>query len=581
MQNLVVIDQTTIGYNITTEEYHNPQYKGIVYRAFMKRLDSITINKVVNGYRRSRWSQEAFDANLTRSDVPIHNVIKDEHYWKAMDEMHKRFKPQNPLKVVHYADLRLYPWRLSTNVGAPYNVSETWRSIINYKYLFGIITDNRMSKHNLYNHFFTKNRYLYHRIKDGHTTDNFGTDLRYWNTAFARLHLVEEHEPDKVRLVFGAPTLLLQAEMAFIWPIQISLLNRGPHSSPMLWGYETIIGGWNRLNTWFQNHYPGLKTYFAFDWSQFDQRARHTVIDDIHKVWRSWFDFEAGYYPTTMYPESNPEPQRLENLWNWMCNAIKTTPLLLPNGTLIRFQHSGIFSGFLQTQILDSCYNMVVILTVLSRMGIDITTLALKVEGDDSIGGTNFYVHHATYPAFLQTFAMYAEEYFGSKLNEKKSEISSTLEGMTVLKYKNQSCYPVRPKEELLAMLYYPERSQSLPSLMARAIGIAYANCGVHADVYAICEDIFNHLNSIGVVPDFKGLPGAFQFDPQFTNSDDPEDETDFTPVPVKTDGTTPFGVPLHRFPTFFETMNQMLNDDRTLLTDRHWLSTFFLETPL
>lgn len=580
MQNIRTIDHHDFAKPIATRDYQNPAYSGIVYHAFKKFLTSDEIDHIVNDYRRSKWSQDAFDVNLSRIDVPEHHVPKDEHYYKALAIMNKHFAPKTKLKPVHYADLRLYPWRLSTNVGAPYNTSTRWVEHVKAKHTSGLIADTRMSKHNLYNEFFINNRFLYHRIKDGFTTDNYDNDLKYWNTAFARLHLVEQDEPDKVRLVFGAPTLLLQAEMAFIWPIQISLLNRDSES-PMLWGYETITGGWNRLRTWFASKHPDLSTYFTFDWSQFDQRARHTVIDDIHALWRNWFTFDEGYYPTQYYPESQPEPERLQNLWNWMCNAIKKTPLLLPSGDLIEFQHSGIFSGYLQTQLLDSCYNMVMLLTVLSRMGYDPETIALKVQGDDSIGGMPYNIPRFYYPTFLNLFAYYANYYFGAKVNDKKSELSDTLEHLEVLRYRNRGGIPYRSRDELLAMLYHPERSQSLPILMARAIGIAYANCGVHPEVYLICEDIFNHLSSIGQTPDILGLPGVFQFDDSLDTTPFPTDETDFTPLPSRSVEPSTPPVDLTHFPTYFETTKLMINDNRTLLTDRHWLTTFFLETPL
>jgi hypothetical protein len=581
MQNLRIIGHNDTAKPIHTAEYHNPAYQGVVHNAFKKFLSSQEIHHVVYEFRRSKWSQEAFDENLRRIDTIDHHVVKDAHYYEALKQMDRMFSPKHKLKPVHYADLRLYPWRLSTNVGAPYNVSKRWIEYVHYKFSMSAISDSRMSKHNLYNEFFVNNRFLFHRIKDGYTTDTYGNDLKYWNTAFARLHLVKSNEPDKVRLVFGAPTLLLQTEMAFIWPIQTSLFNRGLHDSPMLWGYETITGGWNRLLSWFNLYHPRLSTYFALDWSQFDQRARHTVIDDIHQIWRSWFDFDSGYVPTVYYPQTEPEPHRLENLFNWMCQAVKKTPLLLPNGDLVEFQHSGIFSGFLQTQLLDSCYNTVMILTILSRMGYPSETVVLKVEGDDSIGGLTNLVPPVLYSSFLEMFAHYADLYFGAKLNDKKSELSPNLEGMTVLKYQNKGGFPFRPWDELLAMLYHPERSQALPNLMARAIGIAYANCGVHTKVYLICEDIYNHLASIGITPNVKGLPGIFQFDNIPSSQSYPSDTTGFSPTPDRSDQPSILDIDLSHFPTYFETVRLLMTDSRSLLTERHWLSTFFLETPL
>jgi hypothetical protein len=328
----------------------------------------------------------------------------------------------------------------------------------------------------------------------------------------------------------------------------------------MLWGFETLKGGWYKLRNWFSTSHPLCLTFFAFDWSSFDLLARHTVISDIHSKWRTWFDFDNGYWPTHLYPVTTPEPTRLENLWNWMTHAVLKTPLLLPDGRLVEFLHSCIFSGYLQTQLLDSCYNMVAILTILSRMGFDITKVAIKVQGDDSIGGLLNLIPEAGFPSFLESFGIYAKLYFGSILNLKKSKLLSTLEHAEVLKYQNSGGLPYRSIFELLALLKHPERSQSLPALMARVIGIAYANCGVHSRVYHICEDIYGYLLSINITPDPKGLPGVL------SHLESP-DET-----------VTQF--PLDRFPTLFDTMKLMTDVSKTDISIHTWNTDHFIGTP-
>lgn len=578
MQNIQVLGHRSYAPFLTREEYTNSSYKGIVFHALKDNLSSDELEKVVHEYRRSPYSEEAFYRNFDKTNVPDHPVLKDEHYFKALRVMDENFRPLEPLKPVHYADLRLYPWRLSTNIGAPYNVQTHWINHVKSKYQLGLTTDAKLSKHNLYNEFFVNNRMLYHLIKDGHTHNRDDQDLKFWNTAFTRLHLVKQDEPDKVRLVFGAPTLLLQAEMAFIWPIQISLLNRG-ELSPMLWGYETLKGGWFKLRNWFSNKHPRLRTFFALDWSSFDLLARHTVIDDIHVVWRSWFDFNHGYWPTIFYKDSEPEPHRLENLWTWMTNAIKATPLLLPDGRLVRFLHSGIFSGYLQTQLLDSCYNTVMILTILSRMGYDIEKVALKVQGDDSIGGLLEYIPEFYYEPFLQQFAHYGELYFGAKLSVKKSKLHPTLDNAEVLKYSNKGGIPYRSEMELLAALYHPERSQTLETLMARAIGIAYANCGANHRVYNVCENIYTHLKNRGITPDIRGLPGSVLFELDDHLTPRPKDETGFGIIDDSNNATLPYSI--DRFPNYFDTFKLMTEINRTTVTKHHWNTDHFIGTPI
>jgi len=536
-------------------------YTGTVYHAFKQFLTPDQIDEIVNGFYRSIWSEDALKVDIDKLNSEYHPVLKDEHYHAALKEMDKRYKPNAPLRPVHYTDLRLYPWNLSPNIGAPFNVSDTWKLYVSVKYALNLVSNIRMSKHNLYNEAFSINRRKIHLIKDGHVNDQFGNNMHYFNTAFARLHLVSKDKLNKVRLVFGAPWLLLMAEAMFIWPIQISLLSKG-FDSPLLWGFETVTGGWYRLRNWFSTRHPSLNTFFTFDWSGFDRYARHTVINDIHSIWRSWFNFDYGYWPTKPYPDtSNTNPKRIENLWNWMCNAITKTPLLLPDGKLISFLHSGIFSGYLQTQLLDSCYNTVVMLTIHSRMGFDISKMALKVQGDDSIGGLLERMTPQRRRQYIELVKHYGKLYFGSELNDKVTEVSDTLEDMEVLSYRNSNGIPYRDPIKLLAMLYYPERSQTLAKLMARSVGIAYANCGFSTPVYLICEDIFNFLKSKGILPDAEGLPSGIAF-----TMTELSELRDFVNV--------------NRFPTYMETIQQLTSHERNFIDNRHWNQDHLIGIP-
>ncbi|ANQ45203.1 RNA-dependent RNA polymerase [Rose partitivirus] len=558
----------------------NPAYGDTVDHALKRHLSPEEFDIVVHKYRRSPWNEDALKDDIAKLDSNEHPVLKDEHYYRAIEHVKKLFTPEEKLRPVHFADLRYYPWQLSSNIGAPFATSKKWQEYVNDKFTAGQtapqvrnlfqeahgtplepeVIDRRMTKRNLYNEMFLINRKNIHLIKDGRKTNDSGHDLRYWHTAFARQHLVEHDEPDKVRLVFGAPSTLLMAELMFIWPIQVSLLARGP-DSPMLWGYETLTGGWSRLHTWATKAQPRLGSVLTLDWSRFDKDARHTIIKDIHSlIMRPMFTFDNGYHPTVYYPETpETDPNRLENLWNWMTDSILTTPLILPDGKILQFMHSGIYSGYFQTQILDSMYNSVMLFTILSRMGFNIEKVAIKVQGDDSIILMP-YQYTVIKDTFLQFFSAYAQEYFGSTLNMKKSEILPSLERAEVLRYRNHGTMPERDELQLLAMLRHPERTSSLPSLMARAIGVAYANCGNHTRVYQICEDIYKYLAKGGFKPDPFGLPGGLRY------------RQNYIPSYVQID--------ISHFPTYFETVMHLQDPHRAILTNRHWPTDHFIGTP-
>jgi len=420
------------------------------------------------------------------------------------------------------------------------------------------------------NSFSTHAKKNIHYAKLGKKETDSGHDFRYWNTAFARQHIVERRPgilaQPKVRLVFGAPFTLLTSELMFIWPLQVHLLLM-EQDSPMLWGHETILGGWYRLRGYLASQAPSDKLVATLDWSGFDRDARHTIIKDIHThVMRPCFDFSKGYHPTRYYRDSSkpndddlPIDIKLENLWNWMTDAIVTTPLLMPDGTMLSFQHSGIYSGYMQTQILDSLYNMVMIYTILSRMGFDITQVKLKVQGDDSII-VIIYCYLLIMASFLYLFAHYAKLYFGAKLSEEKSEIRDTFEGAEVLKYRNHNGIPYRDELQLLAQLRHPERSTTQEALASRCIGIAYAACGQLPRTYAICENIYNYLTvTKGITPKQSELDFYFRY--------------------LEMSSGQVFKPSAGTFPSHFETLKHLM-DGYQPLANQQWPVDYFIGLP-
>jgi len=564
-------------------------YNKVVDHALRKHLTPEEFEHVVNGYRRSQWSEEAFLYGLKKMDQPEHTVPKDAHYEKALKRTYEVFKPDELIRPVHFADLRHYPWPLSSNVGAPFNTSPKWRSYVTKKFeayqngtlqefldknhprdlfyeahgstLYPEMVDNRMSKRNLYNEMFYINRWKIHTIKDGHTTDKHGYDLRYWNTAFARQHIVTAEDPDKVRLVFGAPSVLLMAELMFMWPLQAMIMAKG-NRSPMLWPFVIMLGGWYRILAYAGRYFPRIGTVLTLDWSGFDRDARHTVIRDIHqRILRPMFTFTSGYHPTTEYPDTSTDtdPTRLENLWKWMTDTILSVPLLLPDGRMFQFTHSGIFSGYFQTQILDSLYNCVMIYTILSSLGFDIDKIDLKVQGDDSL---IFLLHPFIMLSYwiIQMIKNKANYYFRATLSDRKSEVREHLDHAEVLKYRNKGGMPYRPEMDLLAMLRHPERSRALGALLSRSVGIAYANCGAHPRVYLICEDIHHFLLKLDVKPIVStGKTYAEFVQQQFPGLID---------------------IDFQKFPTYFETVSHLTDEYAPQPTDKYWPSSHFIGIP-
>jgi len=346
----------------------------------------------------------------------------------------------------------------------------------------------------------------------------------------------------------------------FIWPIQAWLMSLG-NNSPLLWGFETLTGGWYRLRNYF-SRFDNHNTIMTLDWSGFDRDARHSVIKDIHSdILRPMFDFSSGYHPTHDYPTSDSEsysPHRLENLWNWMTNAILKTPLLMHDGSMLEFQHSGIYSGYLQTQLLDSIYNLIMIYTIMFRLGFKEHQLEIKVQGDDSV--IAILCNHTLVKDWLiPQFTYYATKYFGSKVSEQKTELHEGWDNCEVLKYRNRNGLPYRDPLALIAQLVHPERKKSLSALKARAIGIAYANSGSDLRVYRTCESIYEYLDTFIEGADLRALPEQLKFIQKYLR-------------------TGYFDVT--RFPSFNETISRLMDQRLPLPSKKYWPLSHFIGLP-
>jgi hypothetical protein len=365
---------------------------------------------------------------------------------------------------------------------------------LKWKQRTGMIDNAATTFHNLYNEIFEYNRLLIHKIKDREAPfwkDGLPRPYK-WNALHARSHVVGHDEPDKIRAVFGATKLLLQAELSFIWPLQATYLNTD--AGRMLWGREMNRGGWRRIFQEMHERGPP-KTVLGVDWSQFDRRLLHQLIKIVHKMWRSYFDF-TSYERTSKYPNGKTDPDRIEALWEWMTAAIVNTPILLPNGQLWNWTWNGFGSGYQQTQLMDSFTNAIMLYTCLSSLGVDIESehFWARFQGDDSLLGfmeRMFFIYGPTFLTMLERSAAY---YFNAKLSLKKSFILGRVTGAVVLSYQNVGGLAFRDEVDLLRHLYFPEKPQDYARLAASALGLALASLGCSDRFYQLCKRIWTDL---------------------------------------------------------------------------------------
>jgi len=495
----------------------------------LKFFDANQIELVLTA-RRPVETPELIQKSFDKFEVPKHFIVRDEHFANGLKWTKDNGKPNRMLHPVCFPDLRYYPWNLPPNAEAPWNIdgyrfkpafrdidgesenpklqekvnqsliyqirdSISVKDYLEIKHSIGLNADSKPTFHNLYNEIFIRNRQLIHEIKekDSKFWNEDGTPKPYfWNTVHIKTTVVEEQDDDKIRIVFGSPKLINQAENMFLWPLQATYLNTG--TGFMMWGREIIRGGWRRINREL-SEFGYEHGILCIDWSSWDKNFSFELQDEINTIFRSYFDFTL-YEPTSKHPLGKPDPSKIEALWQWTNHATKHTPSLLPSGELAIWNYSGFGSGYQCTQIKDSFGNAIVTSTCASSMGIQIFAedYYAKFQGDDAYVRFLQWLMKVYGPTFLAIFASAAKFYFGHVLNTKKSASLQTIENSSFLSYECKHGLPFRTVEDLLRHLFFPRSPRRKEELAGSALGLAYANSGIHLRYHQLCEYIWTKL---------------------------------------------------------------------------------------
>jgi len=475
------------------DEERFDQYRKVILHAFKKHLYGWDTDYITTSFHRAPATQDLIYTALAKGDLPDHPVpFDDPHFIKARSKCRDMFRPPALIRPVHFADLRHYPWNLKPSAEEPYTSMQSLKRTIEDAAAHHLISDARMSMSNLINYIFVDVREFIHGIKQGTIKPGHALPLVNVHCKTA-LTAIDEA---KLRIVFGCSKRWIFPMAMFLWPLFRFFIYE--QTSPMLWGYETILGGWHRMNTEILCSKLYFQTFLTIDWSGFDLRALFSVMRLIYADWKTYFDFEHGYMPTKKYPSSSCNPSKLHNLWDWCVEAHFASRFRLPDGSTWIRLHRGILSGLFETQFLDSHYNLLMILTILSKMGIDIDNLYIKIQGDDSISAFKVFIPADQHENFKIQFQYWAKHYFDHKVNLTKSGISNSLEDCEVLGYSHSNGYPSRDWRQLLAVLWNPRKQRPTPSTtMARCIGLTYASI-YDRNVVNVCQDVFNYYADLG-----------------------------------------------------------------------------------
>lgn len=476
------------------------EYQWTVRQHLKRNLLGEDIDYICNEFHHPVATMEAILATFRKGDLPDHKVPKDVHYQRGLEEAINRFRPPKTLRPVHFADLRFYKWNWHPNVEEPFYSDKDLRTAVQNAYHAGLLPDARMSFANLQNVVFVRVRTFLHQIKRG-----LITKLSHIYPVM-KIHVkpaLTKRDEVKIRVIFGVSKMHVMAQAMFFWPLFRSYIEKEDgFDPPILWGFETILGGVQKLHNIMSIPRLYFQTFVMVDWSGFDLRSLHSIIrEDIFPNWETFFEFTQGYIPTKFYPRSKADPLQLKRLWDWQCEASLNMPFQLPDKTTYKWRYRGIGSGLFITQFLDSQYNLIMIYTILDAMGFDIRKIKIYVQGDDSVIMLTFFIPADQHEAFKAKFQELASYYFDHVARPDKTQINNDPNGCEVLGYTNLNGYPLRDWRKLLAQLYHPRGSLSNSVLMARCCGIQYASMYAFPQVTRVCRSIYEHLRESGVTP--------------------------------------------------------------------------------
>jgi hypothetical protein len=319
---------------------------------------------------------------------------------------------------------------------------------------------------------------------------------------FTRNHISDRDGNLKQRPVYAVDDLFIRLESMVTFPAHVQARKI---SCCIMYGYETIRGANAQLDKIAQS----FKSFFTIDWSGFDQRLPR-VITDIF-----WTDFlerllviSHGYAPTfdyPTYPDLTPDKMfhRLDGILHFIHTWYNNMVFITADGYPYARTTAGVPSGLLNTQFLDSFGNLFLLIDGLIEFGCtpeEILQITLFIMGDDNSAFTLWPISRLE--EFISFFESYALRRFGMVLSKTKSIITVMRNKIETLSYRCNFGHPTRPLGKLVAQLCYPERGPRRKYTSARAIGLAYAACGMDSTFHSLCRDIYYEFLDDAVSPE-------------------------------------------------------------------------------
>ncbi|UTR30275.1 RNA-dependent RNA polymerase [Hymenoscyphus fraxineus partitivirus 1] len=309
--------------------------------------------------------------------------------------------------------------------------------------------------------------------------------------------------PKKIRPVYSVDERFLHVEKTLITPALAQM--RNPQCC-VAHGMETFRGAMSLLDKIALRY----ESFISLDWSHYDQLLPYYVIIAFYLDFLpSLLIISHGYMPSRGYHDTKQDPAsfatKIFNTLIFLVSWYLSMTYLSYDGFAYIRDNGGVPSGLLATQLLDSFGNMYIILDCMLEFGFnkaECLAMLFYVLGDDNLIFTLMHIRRIT--DFMHFMEEYANKRHGMVLSVLKSVYTHLRTKITFLSYENNYGLPSRPIGKLVAQLAFPERPPK-PGHdwihAARALGLAYANCGQDHRFHNLCELVYNKFKPTTSVP--------------------------------------------------------------------------------
>jgi len=290
--------------------------------------------------------------------------------------------------------------------------------------------------------------------------------------AFHRV-VASPRDKTKVRPVWGYPIDVVLEEARFFLPL-LEYLKKDVNIRDSFYGLgmETARSGHEHLARSF--HQPGIQLSLSGDLTNFDARVPAWTIRDVFAHTSDWFDFSKVIDSEGKYWNVNTDQSCRR--WKAMVSYFINTKVRSPSGLRIK-KSSGVPSGSMWTNFIDTCVNAVQFRTALYRV-----TGSLPAK--DYYYGDDSQVFLAVLAISLEALAHELLITFNAILSVDKTILTDNVENIHWLGYYYRPGGPRRSMDFIIASTLFPEREVDSPvESCARLLGQLYSCMDPHAAV--------------------------------------------------------------------------------------------------